>query len=232
MIINPWRSISRFCDFAGFCGILWIFFLRFFLENVRFFLGWQYLCTFFGQKLKFWWKVEILEKSWNFDKKLKFWWKVEIFIKSWNFGEKLKFSSKVKILIKSWNFGQKLKFSVKSWKSVQMFKFWEKWKFWLKVEILSQKLKFLSKVEIFGQKFNFWSKVQILLKSFWSKTGQKLGQKFKFCLNVFGQKLTTPKNGGIGIIRKNCKSFLRHFCKQSMYWSQTFVLNRRKKSNL
>jgi len=44
----------------------------------------------FGQKLKFWSKIEILVKNRKFDKKSKIWSKIEILVKNRNFGEKSK----------------------------------------------------------------------------------------------------------------------------------------------
>ena len=47
---------------------------------------------------------------WNFGQKLKFWSKIEILVNSCNFGQKLKLWSKTEILVNNRNFGQKLKF--------------------------------------------------------------------------------------------------------------------------
>ena len=44
----------------------------------------------FGQKSKFWSKIEILAKNRNYGKKSKFWRKIEIFMENRNFGEKSK----------------------------------------------------------------------------------------------------------------------------------------------
>ena len=74
----------------------------------------------FGQKSKFWSKIEILVKNRNFDQKSKFWlkvdfWlKIEILIRNRNFTQKSKFWSKIEILFKNRNFGQKSKFGQRS----------------------------------------------------------------------------------------------------------------------
>ena len=66
----------------------------------------------FGQKSKFWSKIEILVKNWKF------------LVKNWNYGQKLKYWSKIEILVKNGNFWSKIEILVK------------KWKLWSKIEIL------------------------------------------------------------------------------------------------
>jgi len=59
----------------------------------------------FGQKSKFWSKMEILFKNRNFGQKSKFWSKIEVLAKHRNFGQKSKIWSKIEILVKNRNFG-------------------------------------------------------------------------------------------------------------------------------
>ena len=58
----------------------------------------------FGQKSKFWSKIEILVKNRNFGQKSTFWSNIEILVKNRNFGQKSTFWSKIEILVK--NYGQ------------------------------------------------------------------------------------------------------------------------------
>jgi len=50
---------------------------------------------------------EIFLKNGNFGQKSKFWSKMEILLKHRNFGQRLKYFSKMEILVKHQNFGQK-----------------------------------------------------------------------------------------------------------------------------
>ena len=67
----------------------------------------------FGQKFKFWAKIEIWGENLNFGRKLKFWVKIEILDENWNFWWELKFWTKIEILDENWNCGLKLKFWTK-----------------------------------------------------------------------------------------------------------------------
>jgi len=62
----------------------------------------------FGQKSKFWSKIEILVKNRNFGQKWIFWTRIEIFIKNRNFGQNCIFWTRIEILIKNRNFGEKI----------------------------------------------------------------------------------------------------------------------------
>jgi len=72
--------------------------------------------SIFDQKSKFETKIEVLVKNGNFGEKWKFWGKmemlvkIEILLKNRNSGQKSKFWSKIEMLVKNTNFGQKSKF--------------------------------------------------------------------------------------------------------------------------
>jgi len=77
----------------------------------------------FGQKWKFFSKIEIMVKNGNllenrnFGQKSKFFSKIEILVNNRNFSRKSKFSPKIEILVKNRNFSRKSKF----WSKIEFF---------------------------------------------------------------------------------------------------------------
>jgi len=128
-----WYFISFFgTKFAkDFFGSLIELLVNFFVKNQNFGEN-----GIFGQKWKFWSKLEILVKNGNFGQKSKFWPKMEILVKTRNFGEKWKFWSKIEILAKNRNFREKWKFWSTNKNFGQKSKHWPKIEFLVENEIL------------------------------------------------------------------------------------------------
>ena len=81
------------------------FFLKIWVKNLN-----------FGQKSKFWWKIQILVKNWNYGQKLIFWLKIENWFHYQNYGQKLKIFKNQNL---ARNFGQKSKFGSKFWSKIR-----------------------------------------------------------------------------------------------------------------
>jgi len=103
--------------------------------------------------LKFWKKIEILKKKWNFEKKLKFWKKIEILKKNWNFEKKI------------WNFEKKFEILKKKFEILKK-----------KIEILKKKFEILNFwKQIWTLETNIWNldKKFEILKTFLKKNLKK-----------------------------------------------------------
>ena len=79
----------------------------------------------FGQKSKFWAKIDILVKNLSLVKKSKFWAKIDILVKNLSLVKKSKFRAKIDILVKNLSLVKKSKFRAK----IDIFE--TKSKFWI-----------------------------------------------------------------------------------------------------
>jgi len=87
----------------------------------------------FGQKSKFWSKIQMLLKNRNLCQKSKIWSKIEILVKNRNFGQKSKCCSKIENVVNNWNVCQKSKIWSKIKNLVKNRNLYQKSKIWSKI---------------------------------------------------------------------------------------------------
>ena len=131
-IINTFRSAALgIFTYSAYSGIFWMTAIPCTRQNY-WFSWWRWnsekkICltdAFKGsQKLKVWWKTEMLLEGRIVGQRSKFWSKIEILVKNWNFGQNWKCWSKVAMSAKFWSKSETL---VKSRNVGQRSKFWSK----------------------------------------------------------------------------------------------------------